>query len=69
MTEANSPFHQEDSNQKDSFREEPSDEKELPSDKVVGMWHITGMEVWDAGCVNMETQAYIRIEEGGTGDF
>jgi hypothetical protein len=68
MTGANSP-----SDQEESFREEPSAEKEPskePSaDKVVGVWHITGMEMWGADYVNTETQAYIQIEKDGTGDF
>ena len=36
---------------------------------VTGTWHITEMEMWDEDYFNMEVQAYIRIEEGGTGDF
>lgn len=51
------------SSEKSSGEEEPS------AKKVVGTWYITGMEMWDADYFNMETQAYIRIEKGGTGDF
>lgn len=36
---------------------------------VTGTWHITEMEMWDEDYLNMEVQAYIRIEERGTGDF
>jgi hypothetical protein len=27
----------------------------------VGMWHITGMELWDDDYVNMERQAFVEI--------
>ncbi|MEF8816421.1 MAG: hypothetical protein V5A58_06515 [Salinibacter sp.] len=59
MSEANSPSD----HQEESVREEPS------AEEMVGVWHITGMEMWDADYVNMEAQAYIQIEKGGTGDF
>jgi hypothetical protein len=36
---------------------------------VIGTWQITGMEMWDEEYFNTEVQAYIRIREGGTGDF
>jgi hypothetical protein len=36
---------------------------------LTGTWHITEMEMWDEDYFNMEVQAYIRIDEGGTGDF
>jgi hypothetical protein len=64
MAEASGPFDRE-----ESFREESSAQKDLFAEKVVGTWHITGMEMWDADYFNMETQAYIRIGKGGTGDL
>ncbi|WP_199774292.1 hypothetical protein [Salinibacter altiplanensis] len=70
MTQANSPSDQEESvREEPSAEKEPSTEKEPPAGKVAGTWHITDMEVWDEDYFNMETQAYIRVEEGGTGDF
>jgi hypothetical protein len=36
---------------------------------VTGTWHITEMEMWHEDYFNTEGQAYIRIREGGTGDF
>ena len=36
---------------------------------VAGTWHITDMEMWDEDYFNREVQAYIQIQEGGTGDF
>lgn len=35
----------------------------------VGTWHIYEMETWDEDYFNMEVQAYITINEKGTGDF
>ena len=37
--------------------------------KFAGLWHITEMEMWDADYLNMETQAYLRIEHDGRGNF
>ncbi|PSQ95417.1 MAG: hypothetical protein BRD55_10280 [Bacteroidetes bacterium SW_9_63_38] len=34
-----------------------------------GTWHIVEMEMWDADYFNMETQAHLRIDANGTGDF
>lgn len=36
---------------------------------MTGTWHITKMEMWNEEYFNTEVQAYIRIREGGTGDF
>jgi hypothetical protein len=37
--------------------------------KFDGVWHITEMENWDENYFNMEVQAYIEIDERGSGDF
>jgi hypothetical protein len=37
--------------------------------KFEGIWHITEMENWDENYCNMEVQAYIAIDECGSGDF
>jgi hypothetical protein len=37
--------------------------------KFEGIWHITEMENWDEDYFNMEVQAYIEIDERGSGDF
>lgn len=37
--------------------------------KFAGTWHITDMELWDEGYLNMEEQAYITIDKNGTGKF
>ena len=37
--------------------------------KFEGIWHITEMENWDEDYCNMEVQAYIEIDERGSGDF
>ena len=34
-----------------------------------GIWHIYEMENWDEDYFNMDVQAYIEINERGTGDF
>ena len=36
---------------------------------VVGTWHIYEMEQWNEDYFNMEVQAYITIDQGGSGDF
>lgn len=36
---------------------------------VVGNWHITGMEVWDADCLDMEVPAHVAIRNDLTGEF
>ena len=36
---------------------------------VVGTWHIYDMEHWDEDYFNMEVQAYISVNQQGTGDF
>lgn len=37
--------------------------------KLAGTWHITEMENWDEDYFNMEVQAYIEIDQRGSGDF
>lgn len=37
--------------------------------RFAGTWHITDMEPWDEDYLNMEEQAYIDIDERGTGEF
>ncbi len=37
--------------------------------KLKGTWHITEMEMWDEDYFNMETQAFIRVNEDGSGEF
>src|SRR5690242_8885921 len=36
---------------------------------IIGLWHITEMELWDADYVDMEVMAYIRVDENGRGEF
>jgi hypothetical protein len=35
----------------------------------IGMWHITGMELWDDDYVNMERQAFVEIDSDNLGSF
>jgi len=37
--------------------------------KFVGTWHITEMDEWGEDYVNMEVQAYIKINREGGGEF
>jgi hypothetical protein len=37
--------------------------------KFDGVWYITEMENWDEDYFNMEVQAYLEIDERGSGDF
>jgi len=37
--------------------------------KFVGTWHITEMDMWDIDYINMETQAYVEVKQGGSGYF
>lgn len=37
--------------------------------KFKGLWHITEMEAWDEDYFNMEEQAYIEIDQRGSGKF
>ena len=32
-----------------------------------GLWHIVSMETWDENYFNEEVQAFIELEENGTG--
>ncbi|MDJ0706882.1 MAG: UPF0158 family protein [Leptolyngbyaceae cyanobacterium MO_188.B28] len=34
-----------------------------------GTWHISEMEMWDEDYFNMEVQAYVTVNNRGTGDF
>ena len=34
-----------------------------------GTWHIYEMEMWDEDYFNMEVQAYITVNDRGTGEF
>ncbi|MEI6707003.1 MAG: hypothetical protein WCK96_07695 [Methylococcales bacterium] len=34
-----------------------------------GNWHITEMELWDSDYLNMEVEAFIRIDADGNGEF
>lgn len=36
---------------------------------MIGLWRITGMEVWDADYVDMEVAAHITIRPDLTGQF
>ncbi len=37
--------------------------------KFAGTWHITEMENWNEAYFNMEVQAYLKINQKGSGDF
>ena len=37
--------------------------------KFAGTWHITEMENWGEDYFNMEVQAYLEIDNRGSGDF
>ncbi len=37
--------------------------------KFAGTWHITEMENWNEAYFNMEVQAYLEINQKGSGDF
>lgn len=37
--------------------------------KLAGTWHITEMDQWDEDYFNMEVQAYLEIDQKGSGDF
>jgi hypothetical protein len=38
-------------------------------DPFTGLWHIVSMETWDEDFCNEEVQAFIELEENGTGHF
>jgi hypothetical protein len=40
-----------------------------PPNPFVGLWHIVSMETWDEDYFNEEVQAFIELEENGTGHF
>jgi len=37
--------------------------------KLTGTWHITDMDEWDEDYVNMEVQAYLKLDKEGGGEF
>ncbi len=37
--------------------------------KFAGTWHITEMDEWDEGYINMEVQAHIKLDKEGGGEF
>ena len=37
--------------------------------KFLGTWNIIEMDEWDAMYLHMETQAYIRVDRKGYGEF
>ena len=37
--------------------------------KFTGTWRIYEMEMWDEDYFNMEVQAYVTVNDRGTGDF
>lgn len=37
--------------------------------EIVGLWHITEMELWDEDYFNMEVQAFIQVKENHLGYF
>jgi hypothetical protein len=37
--------------------------------KLAGTWHIYEMDQWEEEYFNMEGQAFIKIEDSGTGEF
>ena len=37
--------------------------------KCTGTWRIYEMEMWDEDYFNMEVQAYVTVNDRGTGDF
>jgi hypothetical protein len=37
--------------------------------KYVGTWNIVEMDEWDADYLNMEKQAYIKVDKKGRGEF
>jgi hypothetical protein len=43
--------------------------KAKPPNPFTGLWHIVSMEAWDEDYFNEEVQAFIELEENGTGHF
>ncbi len=37
--------------------------------KFTGVWRITEMDEWDNDYINMEVQAYLKIDKEGSGEF
>jgi hypothetical protein len=37
--------------------------------RFVGTWNIIEMDQWDIDYINMETQAYIKVDKKGNGEF
>jgi DNA-binding MarR family transcriptional regulator len=36
---------------------------------ILGHWRITQMEMWDQEFVDAEVEGYVRLDEGGSGEF
>lgn len=43
--------------------------KPKPQSPFLGPWQIVTMETWDEDYSNEEVQAFIELEENGTGHF
>jgi hypothetical protein len=43
--------------------------KAMQPNPFVGLWHIVSMDAWDEDYLNAEVQAFIELEENGTGRF
>ncbi|MEA3559625.1 MAG: hypothetical protein U9R75_10260 [Candidatus Thermoplasmatota archaeon] len=41
----------------------------LDGNEIVGAWHIQEMSEWDPEYLNMEVQAFIRIDKNSKGEF
>jgi hypothetical protein len=38
-------------------------------ESILGLWRITHMEMWDQEFVDAEGEGYIRLDQGGSGEF
>src|SRR5262245_49650805 len=43
--------------------------KAKPANPFLGLWHILSMETWGEDYINEEVQAFVELEEDGTGHF
>ena len=43
--------------------------KRKPSSPLFGRWHIVSMNAWDEDYLNEEVQAFIEIDDKGSGSF
>jgi hypothetical protein len=51
-------------------RDEPA--KTVASSKpesILGLWRITRMDTWDQEFVDAEVEGYVRLDDGGSGEF